>query len=73
MGGQLGGVEDQIKAGILQNWDMIEETIDNLAQQVQGGISSLASEVDKYRDEVKQRVHEYASAPALPATATAGE
>ena len=67
VGGQLSGVEEQIKAGILQNWEMIEETIDSLAQQVQGGIASLGQEVDKYADEMKQRVHEYASAPALPA------
>ncbi len=67
VGGQFADVEDQIKTGILQNWEMIEETIDNLAHQLQSGIATLGQEVDKYRDEMKQRVHEYASAPALPA------
>lgn len=70
LGGQFSGVEDQIKAGILQNWEVIEESIDTLVQQVQQGVTSLGKEVDKYADDVKHRIHEYATAPALPATTT---
>lgn len=67
LGGQFSGVEDQIKTGILQNWEMIEESVDSLVQQLQQGITSLGQEVDKYADEAKQRIHDYASVPALPA------
>jgi len=65
LGGQLSGLESQLQTAIQENMPMLDEAIDSLAETIKQGIASLNNEVTHYADEVKMRIRDYASAPAL--------
>ncbi len=70
MGPQFAGIEQQLQDAIHENMPLIEESIDRLIELLQQGVQSLSDEINRFGDEAKTRINDYAT--VLPAKAGGG-